>query len=90
MNVDKEHWIDNAETEAAYFSNTSDKRKSLSKVPYNDKASNAASQPKENKFARVNYGQRYNDKLPDWVRSNIPPTKIGVTKEDGMYKKNPR
>jgi hypothetical protein len=84
MNINKEHWTDNEESEAAYFSNTNDKRKSLSKVPYK---SNAASQPKENKFAMVNYGQRYNGRLPDWVRHDIPPTKLGVTKEDGMYKK---
>lgn len=84
MNVDKEHWTDNEESEAAYFSHTNEKRKSLSKVPYKP---NVASQPKINKFAEVNYGQRLAGRLPAWVRYDHPPAKIGVTKEDGIYKK---
>ena len=57
-------------------------------MTYSDAAKKSASQPhKDHKFAKANYGKRYNGKLPEWITKNTNPLQLGVKQNDGMFTK---
>ena len=69
MNVDREHWTDHAETEAAYLSN-SHKNLSRSDKSNSNATQKAASKPnRENKFGKVNYGKNFRDHSQNGLRA---------------------